>query len=376
MEIITFAQNYIVTFLVVLTILVFVHEYGHYWVARRCGVRVEIFSIGFGKELFGWNDKHGTRWKISLLPLGGYVKMFGDTDEASSGTENRTFTESEKKEAFFAKSVGQRAAIVAAGPATNYLFAVLVMMFLFMIHGQPYTVPEAGEVMPDGAAAASGMQAGDRIVSIDGYEIKRFEQIQQRVAMNTGTPSTFVVKRGENEVTLTVTPKVVETTDAFGSKHTTARIGISKNGVDVIEHTPITALTTALSETYRISADSLKALGQMINGSRSADELGGPLRIAQMSGKMAELGITEVIWFMALLSISLGLLNLFPIPLLDGGHLVYYAFEALRGKPISERFQEYAARSGFAFLIGIMLFATWNDLVKLEIFSGIKHLLS
>ncbi|MGE3770472.1 MAG: RIP metalloprotease RseP [Bdellovibrionales bacterium] len=376
MEIVAFAQNYVVTFLIVLSVLVFVHEYGHFWVARRCGVKVEMFSIGFGKELWGWTDKHGTRWKVSLLPLGGYVKMFGDTDEASSGVEPRNFTPAEKEQAFFSKTVGQRAAIVVAGPAANYLFAIVVMALLFMLYGQPFTLPEAGEVAPDGAAYAAGMRAGDRIVAIDGFKIERFEQIQQRVALNTGTPSKFEIQRGQRQMTLTVTPKITEVENAFGDTHRTARIGISKSGVDVLHHTPVSALTTALGETWRITTGSLQALGQMISGTRSADELGGPLRIAQMSGKMAQLGVVELIWFMTLLSISLGLLNLFPIPLLDGGHLVYYAVEALRGRPLSEQFQEYAARSGFALLIGIMVFATWNDLVQLKIFSSLKQLFS
>jgi regulator of sigma E protease len=376
MEVIAFAQNYIVTFLLVLTVLVFVHEFGHYWVARRCGVKVEIFSIGFGKELWGRTDKHGTRWKFSLIPLGGYVKMFGDTDEASSGVEQRTFTEAEKREAFFAKTVGQRAAIVAAGPAANYLFAILVMVFLFLLYGQPYTPPEAGEVMPNTPAAAAGIQKGDRIIEIDGVAIERFEQIRQRVMMNTGTVSAFVIKRGEQTLTLNVTPEMVETTDHFGNTHRMPRIGIAKDGVDVMHHTPVSAFTTAVSETWRITTDSLQALGQIISGARSSDELGGPLRIAQMSGQMVQMGWVDLVWFMALLSISLGLINLFPIPLLDGGHLVYYAVEALRGQPLSERFQEYAARSGFALLIGIMLFATWNDLVHLQVVNVVKQLFS
>lgn len=378
MEVIAFAQNYIFTFLVVLTVLVFVHEYGHYWVARRCGVRVEVFSIGFGRELFGWNDKHGTRWKFSMIPLGGYVKMYGDSDESSAGVsdEAKQMTEVQKKEAFFAKTVGQRAAIVVAGPAANYIFAILVMTGLFMAYGQPYTLPQAGEVVAEGAAAAAGMKAGDTVLAIDGKKIERFEQIQQSVALNTGTPMQFEIQREGKAMTLAVTPQIQEVTDTFGAKHQTARIGISKSGRDVITHTPVSAVTTAVSEAWRISRDSVQALGQMIQGTRSADELGGPIRIAQMSGSVAQIGMTELIWFMALLSISLGLLNLFPIPMLDGGHLMYYLFEAVRGKPLSDNVQEYAARGGFAFLIGIMLFATWNDLVKLEIFSSIKHLLT
>lgn len=376
MEIIAFAQNYIVTFLVVLTVLVFVHEFGHYWVARRCGVRVETFSIGFGRELFGWTDSHGTRWKFSLIPLGGYVKMYGDSDEASAGIsdEARTMTAEQRQEAFFAKSVGQRAAIVVAGPAANYIFAILVMASLFMAYGQPYTLPQAGEVAIEGAAARAGMKAGDTVTAIDGSPVTRFEQIQQAVALNTGTAMKFDILRDEKNMTLIVTPTIQETTDAFGNKHNTARIGISKSGKDVIAHSPLSALTTAVYESWRISRDSVLALGQMISGTRSADELGGPLRIAQMSGSVAQVGLTELVWFMALLSISLGLLNLFPIPMLDGGHLLYYFFEAVRGKPLSDNLQEYAARGGFAFLVGIMLFATWNDLVKLEIFTAIKHL--
>lgn len=378
MEILAFAQNYLLTFIVMLSVLVFVHEFGHFWVARLCGVKIETFSIGFGREIFGFTDKHGTRWKFSWLPLGGFVKMYGDADAASAGVsaEAEAMSAEERKHAFFAKNVGQRAAIVAAGPAFNYLFAIIVLSVLFMTVGRPYTAPEVGAMQPDGAAAQAGLQVGDRILAVGGTPVERFEDVQNLIMINTGAPVDLTIKRGEAEQTIAVTPKLIEMTDNFGNHHTTARLGISKSGTEFRKYAPLQSIGVALGETYRVTVNSLKSLGQVIMGTRSSDELGGPLRIAKMTGDMAEMGFIQVIWFSALLSISLGLINLFPVPVLDGGHLVFYFFEAIRGRPLSTRVQDYGFRVGFGAIVALMLFATWNDLVSLQVFTHIKNLLS
>ncbi len=376
LEIIAFAQHYLLTFLLLLSVLVFVHEFGHFWVARRCGVKVETFSIGFGRRLFGFTDKHGTEWRFAWLPLGGYVKMFGDGD-ASSGTMSdaaESMSAEERKGAFFAKPVGQRAAIVAAGPAANYIFAIIVLTGLFMSYGRPYTAPEIGELADGGAAQVGGLQKGDRITGIDGHTVERFEDIQSAMALGTGEPVKIDFLRAGQPQSLQLTPQITETTDNFGNKHKLPRLGISKSGTEFKQLSPGDSVATAFSEVWRISAGSVKSLGQIIMGTRSSDELGGPLRIAKMTGDMAELGFVQVIWFAAVLSVSLGLINLFPVPVLDGGHLVYYFFEWVRGKPLSLRVQEYGLRVGLALIGMLMIFATWNDLVQLRIFTYVQKL--
>ncbi len=444
------------TFLLVLTVLVFVHEWGHYIVARLCGVKVEMFSIGFGKELFGWNDKHGTRWKISLIPLGGYVKMFGDTDPASAGhsddvkdgEKTRPMTKKEKEVAFFTKSVAKRSAIVFAGPAINFIFAILLLFGLYAFYGQPVTPPMASAVIEGSAADQGGFEPHDKLVSIDGEKIRRFEDIRRIVMVALDTPLEFVVERDGQEVTLTATPEKQELTDRFGFTHSRGMLGIigpgngiaiknivsvagrkvkgeakirkallanmgkdikiglgrgenpdgdvqvdmllvdlhadlnqglkdsesadynalivaNRVGEEILQHGVVNGITSAVSETWNITSSTLKALGQIFTGTRSATELGGIIRIGAIAGDMAQAGILAVITFTALLSINLGLINLFPIPMLDGGHLVFYIIEAIKGKPVSEKIQEYAFRFGFVVLVGMMLFANLNDIVQL-----------
>ena len=370
--------QYALPFVLVLSIVVFVHEFGHYWVARRCGVKVETFSIGFGPEIFGFHDRSGTRWKFSLLPLGGYVKMFGDADPASTTDPEarKNFTPEERAVAFFAKSVERRAAVVVAGPVANYIFAILVLAGLFIFSGQPYSAPVVGQIMENSAAAESGLKVDDRIARVGDQTIERFEEIQQIVAINRGEPLRLEILRDGQPQNLTVTPKLIRTTDVFGNEHTTARIGIARAGVEYRKHPPLEAIQAAAEETWNVTSGTLKAIGQMFAGTRSTEELGGPLRIAQMSGEMTHSGITAFFWFIAVLSINLGLLNLFPIPLLDGGHLVFYAFEKLRGRPLSEKMQEAGARVGITLVLALMLFSTWNDLVQLRIVAAIRGLFS
>jgi regulator of sigma E protease len=377
-EFLNHGLTYIVPFLIILTVLVFVHELGHYLIARWNGVRIEVFSIGFGPELFGWWDRAGTRWKFSTIPLGGYVKMFGDSD-ASSGLPVpgiARLAPAERDVSFHYKRLGQRAAIVAAGPAANFLFAVAVLAILFTTYGQPFTPAEVGQVQPGSAAEQGGIHPGDVIVSIDGSAVQRFEDVQQIVRLNPGVPMTIGVRRDGKEQTLNVTPSRTELTDRFGNHYQIGLLGIARSGMEYVKRDPASAIIQAGTETWDLSVSTLKAMWQIIIGTRATDELGGPLRIAQMSGEVAQGGVVAVLWFMAVLSINLGLINLFPVPVLDGGHLLFYAAEAVRGKPLGQRAQEYGFRIGLALVLTLMVFATWNDLVHLRIVEFVKGLVT
>ena len=377
MELLSNVTGYLLPFLVVLTVLVFVHELGHYWVARRNGVRVEVFSIGFGPELFGWTDRAGTRWKFSAVPLGGYVKMFGDADAASTpGAELPAMTEEEKAVSFHHKRLGQRSAIVVAGPLANFLFAIVVFAVLFATIGQNFTPPEVTGIVSGGAAERGGIQPGDRIVQINGESIERFEDIQRIVQLGLEEPLAMVVQRAGREVALTLRPTVIQETDRFGNTIRVARLGIRGGGMEFVRHDPITAVWRAIGETWSQSVGTLRAVGQMIVGSRTTEELGGPLRIAQMSGEVAQGGVGSLIVFMAVLSINLGLINLLPVPMLDGGHLMFYAAEALRGRPVGPRAMEYGFRVGLVLVFSLMIFATWNDLVHLKVVQYLVNLVS
>ena len=365
---------YVVVFLVVLTVLVFVHELGHYLIARRNGVKIEVFSIGFGPELFGWWDRAGTRWKFSTIPLGGYVKMFGDAD-ASSGlpiARLGELTVAEREVSFPCKPVGQRAAIVAGGPIANFVFAIVVLAVLFMTYGQPFTPAEVGQVMPGSAAEEGGIRKGDAIVSIDGRTIDRFEDVQQVVRLNPNVPMTMVVRRDGELVSLQVTPRRVEESDRLGRRQI-GQLGIRGGGTKYVKRDPAGAIAHAVSEIWNLSASTVAAMWQMVIGTRTTEELGGPLRIAQLSGEIAQGGVVPLLWFMAVLSVNLGLINLFPVPVLDGGHLLYYAAEAIRGKPLGQRAQEYGFRLGLALVLTLMVFATWNDLVHTGIVDIVKR---
>lgn len=374
----TSGLGYIVPFLIVLTVLVFVHELGHYLVARWNGVRIDVFSIGFGPEIFGWTDRVGTRWKFSAVPLGGYVKMFGDVDPASQPSPEslEQMSAAEKAVSFHHKRLMQRAAVVVAGPAANFLFAVVALSLLFATFGEPFTPPEIGQIQPGSAAEADGLKAGDTIVAIDGHAIDRFEEVQRDVRLNTGTPMNIEVRRGDGTVSLSITPRVTTVTDRFGNQHAFGLLGIERNGVNYLRRNPAEAVWQATAETANLTTGTLTAVWQMIIGARPADEIGGPLRIAQMSGEVAQGGVVAMIWFMAVLSVNLGLINLFPVPILDGGHLLFYVAEAVRGRPLGQRAQEYGFRLGLALVLTLMVFATWNDLVHLRVIDFLKGLIS
>jgi regulator of sigma E protease len=374
-----FHIDYLPYFLVVLSIVVFVHEWGHYIVARLCGVKVESFSIGFGPEIFGFFDKSRTRWKISLLPLGGYVKMFGDVDPSSMPTETPyQMTPAEKKVAFFYKPVWARALIVLAGPAINFLFTFIVFVCLFTLEGQPFTPPKVGDVAPDSPAAHAGFQPGDLITQINKAKIDRFEDVRREVGLSAEGAIKITVERNGKPVVLNVTPKMAEVKDRFGIVHRVSQIGIrSQQGkMDYRKLELLPAVTTAVAEMGNMVNSTLTAIGQIIIGTRGTEELGGPLRIAQMSGEVGKEGVVPLIWFMGVISLSLGLFNLFPIPLLDGGHLLFYFIEAVKGRPVNESIMEFTSKAGFVFIIGLMVFFTWNDIVQLRVFDAIRGFFS
>lgn len=373
MDLLSSLGAYIVPFLIILSVVVFVHELGHYLIARRNGVRVEVFSIGFGAELFGITDRAGTRWKVSVLPLGGYVKMLGDADATSSTID---LTAVADPDSFPAKSVWQRMAIVVAGPLANFVFAIVALGLLFATVGRPFTPAEVGEVDAGGAAAAAGLLPGDRIAAVDGDEIESFEQLQVIVRDSPDVTLDFTIERAGETLQLAVTPQLTEIEDRFGQIHRIGLIGVSRSGVEFRRSSPVYALVEGAGETVSLIGGTLSALGEMVVGSRTTDELGGPLRIAQMSGEIAKDGVVPLIWFTAVLSINLGLINLFPIPMLDGGHLLMYGVEAARGRPLTERSQEVAFRFGLVLVITLMMVATWNDLVQLNVIEFFKGLVS
>ena len=362
----------LIPFLVVLTLLVFVHELGHYWVARRNGVKVLVFSIGFGPEIFGRTDQVGTRWRISALPLGGYVKMLGDMD-ATSRPDDESLNhlgEEERRQAFPAKPLSARAAIVAAGPAANFIFAWVLLVFLFVAFGRPVTPAVVSDVVPESAAAAAGLQAGDRILKVNGADISRFEDIQRAVQLNLDQPLNVMVQRDGQDITLVARPQMIVETDPNGCEIKVARLGIVATGTQVEHLGPFDSLWMAAAETWSIGRDTLEGVWQIIVGTRTTDELGGPIRIAEVSGQVAQIGIVSFIFFTALLSVNLGLINLFPIPMLDGGHLLFYAFEALCGRPLGPRAQDVGFKIGLGLVLSLMVFVTANDILRINACAG------
>jgi len=375
-----------IPFLAALTILVFIHELGHYMMARWCGVRVEIFSVGFGKELKGWTDKNGTRWKIAMIPLGGYVKMFGEVEPAEAKhTEEETWkplTSEEREVSFYHKPLLQRTAIVFAGPLINFLFAIFAYSILFSTFGVPTPIndtplPVVGNVSAGSAAADAGLKRGDRIIRIDNENISFFSDLQRIVRVSPNRPLKFEIIRANAPLIKVITPGTRSRSNSTGENEKVGFLGIS---ADVGElkyerQNPLIAIWMGVERTYFLTARLLEFVGEIFVGRQSTDELGGILRIAQISGQVAEMGIEYYLSFLAVLSVNLGLINLFPIPLLDGGHLAFYLIEAIRGRPLGPTAQEYGLRFGLVIVIALFVFVTWNDLVHLKFFEFITNVL-
>ncbi|MCA1492801.1 RIP metalloprotease RseP [Sinorhizobium alkalisoli] len=361
-------QYTIPTFLFLLTLLVFVHEMGHYLVGRWSGIRIVAFSVGFGPELFGWTDRHGTRWKFCIIPLGGYVKFFGDQDAASSPDYERLerLAPGERGRTFLGAKLWKRAATVAAGPIANFLLAIAIFAVLFSIYGRAVADPVVAFVAPDSAAEAAGVQPGDRLISIDGTPVSTFDDVRRYVAVRPELPINVRIEREGATIDLRMVPQRTETVDPLGNKVEEGKIGIGTNqeagNFRIETYGPLEAVGQGALQSWRIVTGTFDYLANMIVGRMNADQLGGPIRIAQMSGQMAKLGIAEVLNFAAVLSVSIGLLNLMPVPVLDGGHLVFYAVEALRGRPVGPAAQELAFRIGFAMVLMLTFFAAWNDI--------------
>jgi regulator of sigma E protease len=366
----------VLAFLLVIGPLIFVHELGHYFVGRWFGVKAETFSIGFGREIFGWTDRRGTRWKVGWLPLGGYVRFKGDMNPASTPSEEwLSLPPEERAETFQAKSLWQRFLIVLAGPLTNFLFAILVYVALFASYGEPRTPPVVAGIQENSAAARAGFQPGDRVLAINGSAVGRFEDIASYVAIRPDQRMRFDVQRGERRIVIDATPSAETQRDRFGNEARVGRLGVARGGVEIAELAPHEALGAAFRQTGDTVQMMVVTLGQVISGRRSLKEMGGPLKIAQFSGQQASLGWLDFVLFMTLISINLGFINLLPIPLLDGGHLLFYAIEGVRRKPLKPEAQEWAFRTGLAVLLALMIFVTFNDLASFGLFTRLGGLI-
>ncbi len=374
--------GYVIPFLFVLTIVVFFHELGHFMVARWAGVTVETFSIGFGREIVGWHDSKGTRWKVSWIPLGGYVKFLGDENAASTPSKDALddLTPEQAAGNFHTKPLASRAAVVAAGPVANFILAIVIFAGLILAFGERIVAPLVAEVRADSAAEAAGFEVGDRVLEISGTQIDSFREMQMIVSFSADERLEILVDRNGREILLEATPTVHEMTDRFGNVQ---RIGLLGIGADPdpanalhVRHGPLTALWMGVEQTWFIVTRTFQFLGDMIVGREDTSQLRGPLGIAQTSGQVATLGLAALINLAAVLSVSIGLINLFPIPMLDGGHLLYYGVEAVRGRPMGDEAQEYGFRIGLALVMMLMVFATWNDLTHLRVFEFLSNLLS
>jgi len=367
----------VLAFLLVIGPLIFIHELGHYFTGRWFGVKAETFSIGFGREITGWTDKRGTRWKVGWLPLGGYVKFAGDMNPASTPNDEwLSLPAEERNRTFQSKPLWQRFIIVAAGPFTNFLFAILALMIIFAAVGYPTTPAQVGTVAPNSAAAAAGFRPGDLITAADGRTIRTFAELRNYVALRPEQAMLFTVRRGDGEVELRATPRADTDEDEFNNQARVGRLGVSPSGALELSALPAAELPGAAVRTTINTVDTMiTALGQVITGDRSVKELGGPLKIAEVSGQQASLGWLNFVWLMVMVSINLGFINLLPIPLLDGGHLLFYAIEGVRRRPLKPEAQEWAFRTGLALLLALMVFVTFNDLASFGLFTKLGGLI-
>ena len=363
--------GYVVPFLFVLTIVVFFHELGHFLMARLCGIKVLVFSIGFGPEIAGFYDRYGTRWKISAVPLGGYVKFFGDDNAASVPDQSAAavMSDTERKDSFMFQPVRSRAAVVAAGPIANFVLAIAIFAAIFMTVGKQTTSARVDTVQAASAAEAAGFKPGDLVTAINGEKIDSFSDMQRIVSISAGETLSIDVDRGGAPINLKAAPQLKELKDNFGNVHRLGVLGISRSmspgDIKTEKAGPLRAIVMGAQETWFVVDRTLAYIGGVFVGREAADQLGGPIRIAQVSGQVATAGFTALIHLTAVLSVSIGLLNLFPIPLLDGGHLLFYAIETIRGRPLSERAQEVGFRIGLAVVVMLMIFATFNDILRL-----------
>ncbi|MDA7441932.1 RIP metalloprotease RseP [Candidatus Pelagibacter ubique] len=375
--------SYILPFIALIVVVVFIHEYGHYYFAKRYGVGVTDFSIGFGKEMFGWNDKSGTRWKVCVIPLGGYVKFFGDRNVYSQADNDKIIKEYSKEDQdklFVLKPLYQRALIVFGGPLANFLLAILIFFSVYTFFGKDFTPAVINEVQKDSPAMVAGLKDNDIVVSIDGNEVTSIMDVSKYIMMSTDEFINFTVNRFDQDLNFRVKPNIVEGEDNLGNKISKRMVGIKlgayNNEVNHVKLGPTKALFYAINEVYYVSTSSLKYIGSMLTGNGDTSQLGGPIRIAKISGQVAEFGILPFISLMAYISISLGLINLFPIPMLDGGHLMFYGIEKVLGRPLSQKTQEGFFRIGMFLLLSLMFFTTFNDLKDVGLFKFFNNYIS
>ena len=375
--------TYIIPFIILIIVVVFIHEYGHFYFAKRYGVGVTDFSIGFGKEMFGWNDKSGTRWKVCAIPLGGYVKFFGDRNVYSQADNEKIIKEYSKEDQdklFVLKPLYQRALIVFGGPLANFLLAILIFFSVYMFVGKDFTPAVINEVQKDSPAMVAGLKDNDIVVSIDDNKVKSIMEVSKFIMMSTDEFINFTVNRSNQDLTFRVKPNVIKSEDELGNKINKRMVGIKlgayNNEVNHVKLGPTKALFYAVNEVYYVSISSLKYIGSMLTGNGDSSQLGGPIRIAKISGQVAEFGILPFISLMAYISISLGLINLFPIPMLDGGHLMFYGIEKVLGRPLSQKTQEGFFRIGMFLLLSLMFFTTFNDLKDIGLFKFINNYIS
>ena len=371
---ISFILSYLIPFLILIMIVVFIHEYGHYYFAKKYGVGVTDFSIGFGKEIFGWNDKSGTRWKLCWIPLGGYVKFFGDRNVFSQADQEeliKQYNDQDRKKLFVLKPLYQRVLIVFGGPLANFILALVIFFSIYTFIGKDFTPAVINEVQKDSPAMIGGLKQDDIILEIDGNEVQSIMDVSKYITMSSADIIDFKVKRFSDEIILKVKPNTVFGEDNLGNKIQKRMVGIKlgayNNEVNHVKLGPVKALYHAANEVIYVSTASLKYIGSMIIGKADTSQLGGPIRIAKISGQVAEFGVLAFISMMAYISISLGLVNLFPIPMLDGGHLMFYTFEKILGRPLSQKTQEGFFRIGVFLLLTLMFFTTFNDLKDLGV---------
>ena len=368
-------MNYLIPFIILITVVVFIHEYGHYYFAKKYGVGVTDFSIGFGKEIFGWNDRSGTRWKICWIPLGGYVKFFGDRNVFSQSEQQELinkYSEEDRKKLFILKPLYQRSIIVAAGPLANFVLAILIFFTINLFVGKDMTPAIIDEVQKDSPAFSSGFKKNDKILSIDNKKVESILEVSTLINTSISETIEFKILRNNQELFILVKPNLVDTKDAFGNSVKKRIIGIKlsilKDQINKQPLGPSRAIYYSFKEVWFVTTTSLKYLGKIITGSGDSSQLGGPVRIAKITGQVAEHGFVPFLSIMAYISVCLGLINLFPFPMLDGGHLMFYLFEKILGKPLSQKTQEGFFRIGLFLLISLMFFVTFNDLKEIGLF--------